>query len=78
MNNLINIAKNENTIFFSIDIKSISNEIIELVNQILKEESQNNDILQFVDDEEQRELESIIKAQSENDKKIVKTEKLIF
>ncbi len=74
MTNLLNIASNEETIFFSISKKDLNKEIIEKVNAILNEEYIRSTLIPYISDVEQAELERILDSMSEEDTEIVSTE----
>lgn len=76
MTNTLNIASNDDTIFFSINRRDINAEIIEKVHQILNEEYRRRILVPFVSDKEQAELENILDAMTDDERKIVRTDVL--
>jgi hypothetical protein len=76
MSAILNIASNEETIFFSINRRGLNSEIIENVNRILKEEFRKRTLIPFVSDVEQNELNLKLSSLSNDDKEIVRTEYL--
>lgn len=76
MNEKINIAENENTLFLAIDKKTMNFEVIEKIHSILSNKINERVYIPDVDDEEQIEIESVLNSMTDDDKKTVKTEKL--
>lgn len=78
MENTINIAENENTLFLSIEKKKINYDVIEQVNSILSNKYIKKVQIPVVDDDEQAEIEAILDAMTEDDKEIVRTERIFI
>ncbi|HPI20808.1 MAG TPA: hypothetical protein PKY56_10590 [Candidatus Kapabacteria bacterium] len=78
MENTINITENENTLFLAIEKEKINYDVIEQVNSILSNKYIKKVQIPEVDDEEQAEIEAILNAMTEDDKKIVRTEKIFI
>ncbi|NLO18572.1 MAG: hypothetical protein GX121_01620 [Ignavibacteria bacterium] len=76
MESAINIAENENTLFLAIDKERINNFVIEQVSSILSDKRISKVNIEQVDDEEQAEIEAILDAMTEEDKEIVRTERI--
>jgi hypothetical protein len=74
MTNTLNIASNDDTIFFSVDKNNITNDLIAKVNEILQEQYRKRLLIPYVSDEEQAELEAILNSLTDEDKEIVRTE----
>jgi len=78
MENIINIAENENTLFLAIEKEKINYDIIEQVYSILSNKYIKKVQIPEVDDEEQAEIEAILDAMTEDDKEIVRTERIFI
>ena len=76
MNEMINIAENENTLFLAIDKNKMNFEVIEKIHSILSNKFNERLHIHEVEDEEQTEIESILNSMTDDDKRIVRTEKL--
>ena len=74
MTNTLNIASNDDTIFFSINRQDINVEIIEKVHQILNEEYRRRILVPYISAEEQAELENILDAMTDDEREIVRTD----
>ncbi len=78
MNTDINIAENENTLFLAIDKKKINFDVIEQIHSILSNKFLKKVQIQEVDDKEQSEIEAMLNSMSDDEKKIVRTDKLLI
>ena len=78
MENTINITENENTLFLAIEKEKINYDVIEQVNSILSNKYIKKVQIPVVDDEEQAEIEAILDAMTEDDKEIVRTERIFI
>jgi len=78
MTNTLNIASNDDTIFFTVDKNNITDDLIAKVNEILQEEYRKRLLIPYVSDEEQAELEAILNSLTDDDKEIVRTEHLVI
>ena len=74
MTNTLNIASNDDTLFFTVDKNNITNDLIAKLNEILQEEYRKRLLIPYVSDEEQAELEAILNSLTDEDKEIVRTE----
>mgnify|MGYP001191331915 CR=1 FL=1 len=77
MENIINIAENENTLFLAIEKNKLNFDVIEQVNSILSNKYIKKVQIPVVDDEEQAEIEAILDAMTEDDKEIVETHHIL-
>ncbi len=77
MENIINIAENENTLFLAIEKNKLNFDVIEQVNSILSNKYIEKVQIPEVDDEEQAEIEAILDAMTEDDKEIVETHHIL-
>jgi len=73
---ILNVASNDETIFFSINRNDLNSEIIEKVNKILNEEFRKRTLIPYVSDYEQQELDLVLSTLSNDDKEVVRTEYL--
>ncbi len=78
MENTINIAENENTLFLAIEKEKINYDVIEQVHSILSNKYIKKVQIPKVDDDEQAEIEAILDAMTEDDKEIVRTERIFI
>ena len=76
MNEMINIAENENTLFLAIDKNKMNFDVIEKIHSILSNKFNERLHIHEVEDEEQTEIESVLNSMTDDDKRTVRTEKL--
>lgn len=72
----INIAENEDTLFLAIEKKQMNFDLIEEINTFLSNKFLDKNLIQPVDDEEQEEIEAMLNALTDEDKKITRTDQL--
>ncbi len=78
MNKTINIAENEKTLFLAIEKDKMNIDVIEQIYSILSNKYIKNIQIPEVDDDEQAEIEALLEAMTEDDKKIARTEKIFI
>ena len=72
----INIAENEDTLFLAIEKKKMNFDLIEEINTFLSNKFLGKNLIQPVDDVEQEEIEAMLNALTDEDKKITRTDQL--
>ena len=76
MTSYINIAENEDTLFLAIEKKKMNFDLIEEINTFLSNKFLGKNLIQPVDDVEQEEIEAMLNALTDEDKKITRTDQL--